>query len=80
MLCLSLLIPGLATGLYETLSKLLPHAYRAKLSFNKGFNYRDVIMLFFHVKQVNTDLCFGASTKVFFVSAFIQVTTQSVGM
>lgn len=37
-------------------------------------------MLFFHVKQVNTDLCFGAPTKVFFVSASIQVTTQTGGM
>lgn len=78
ILCFSLLSPGLATGLYEPLSKLLPHAYRTKLSFNKGCNYRDVVMLFFHVKQVNTDT-FGASTKVF-VSAFIQVTTQTVGM
>lgn len=74
MLCFSLLSPGLATGLYEPHSKLFPHAYRTELSFNKGFNYRDVIMLFFHVKQVNTDLSFSAFTKMF-VSAFIQVTT-----
>lgn len=36
MLCFSLLSPGLATGLYELLSKLLPHAYRTKLFLNKS--------------------------------------------